>query len=478
MACATGADDKTGAHSDDAAAAGPPAEVCNGRDDDGDGEVDEGLALTVWYVDDDADGHGGTTERIACAQPTGTAPTGDDCDDADPRVHPSQAERCNGIDDDCDGELDGPTAVDAVTVHPDTDGDGYGLAAERRCLAADAEGWTTDSLGLDCDDTDPLVFPGAPERCNGIDDDCLPATTDAGSAVFVDAAGERTDWPAGTLPERAAFLRPGTLQLCAGTHTMVLRPRADLVVEPAPTATDRPRISGLAVDGPALLLRDTGLTVTVQGVDLEGGLGTAAIAGEAHGGGAVECDTDGRLVLAALTVSGGEADLGGSVLVRGGCALEAADVVVERGRAAWAGGLVAVLDGTATFTDSDLAFGAAPVGAGVAVVGWEGPASVVLDGTNLHGSTADRLGGGAYVEDATLTCLGDLAAGTGLYSNAALEGGGVWLAADGTFDAVDCDMAVGVSDNLVHDVAWDSGGTFGASWAGPATFTCTDEGCE
>lgn len=35
------------------------------------------------------------------------------------------------------------------------DGDGDGVSAER-----------------DCDDQDEDVFPGAPERCNGLDDDC------------------------------------------------------------------------------------------------------------------------------------------------------------------------------------------------------------------------------------------------------------------------------------------------------------------
>ena len=42
----------------------------------------------------------------------------------------------------------------------DDDDDGFPLSADGRCG------------GDDCDDTDPEVYPGAPERCNGGDDDC------------------------------------------------------------------------------------------------------------------------------------------------------------------------------------------------------------------------------------------------------------------------------------------------------------------
>jgi hypothetical protein len=81
-------------------------EICNGIDDDCDGQIDEGVQ-NVYYADNDGDGYGAGPEILACSQPPGTSTNNFDCDDTNHMVHPGAPEICgNSIDDNCDGHID------------------------------------------------------------------------------------------------------------------------------------------------------------------------------------------------------------------------------------------------------------------------------------------------------------------------------------------------------------------------------------
>ncbi|MES2643811.1 MAG: MopE-related protein [Myxococcota bacterium] len=166
-------------------------ELCNGFDDNCVGGIDE-VALgndVFWAADADGDGFASdsATPYAACVSPGADwVSAAGDCDDADANTWPGAPEACDGIDNDCDGAADEEPTVLPPTWHPDEDGDGYGGAAGGRsqCLPPGSSGWAQNDA--DCDDADGAVYPDAPERCNGADDDCDGQTDEA---PISDAAG-------------------------------------------------------------------------------------------------------------------------------------------------------------------------------------------------------------------------------------------------------------------------------------------------
>jgi hypothetical protein len=145
------------------------AELCNGRDDDCDGQVDEGAPTSTWYADADGDGVGGATATDACAAPAGHVATTGDCDDSAATTFPGAREACNGADDDCDGQID-DGAPGTTTWYADADADSYGDPAVSRIACAQPAGFVADAT--DCDDAATGVYPNAIETCDGVDQDC------------------------------------------------------------------------------------------------------------------------------------------------------------------------------------------------------------------------------------------------------------------------------------------------------------------
>ena len=159
----------------------PSSETCGGGDEDCDGSVDEENAggCTTYYFDDDGDGYGiaGNTKCLCAASGKYSATQAGDCNDGDGAVNPGATEACNSIDDDCDNATDEESATGCAAYYFDGDDDGYGTTSQK-CLCAGAGDYSTTNTG-DCNDSEPLINPGAAEFCNGIDDNCSN-TTDEG----------------------------------------------------------------------------------------------------------------------------------------------------------------------------------------------------------------------------------------------------------------------------------------------------------
>lgn len=129
-------------------------ELCNTRDDNCDGQIDENaLPVELWPDADDDGWYDVRTEKmgtpkVGCAGAfKNWAAEPGDCRPMDATVHADAEEICNNVDDDCDGDID------------------------ERVRPTCGEGWCRrESPGCDmqyCMPGDPV-----PEKCNFLDDDC------------------------------------------------------------------------------------------------------------------------------------------------------------------------------------------------------------------------------------------------------------------------------------------------------------------
>jgi hypothetical protein len=133
----------------------PPAEVCNGSDDDCDGATDETFACSLGSSGPCTTTCGSTGSRTcnaSCAWGTCAPP----------------AETCNGLDDDCDTVVDnGFACIRGATVSCATT---CGTTGSGTCT-----GTCAIPSGAAC--TPPM------ETCNGLDDDCDTATDETFACV-------------------------------------------------------------------------------------------------------------------------------------------------------------------------------------------------------------------------------------------------------------------------------------------------------
>jgi hypothetical protein len=160
------------------------AEVVDGIDNDCNGIVDDGSG----YQDADGDGY---------AESFGGVPI--DCDPNDPTTHPGAVELSDGVDNDCDGD------VDEGTASVDDDGDGF-CESSLAC--------TDGSQPNDCNDGDPRItpVPMASEGIgDGIDNDC-DGSVDEGTNLW-DDDGDGYSEEGGDCDDANPSRSPGTLEV-------------------------------------------------------------------------------------------------------------------------------------------------------------------------------------------------------------------------------------------------------------------------
>lgn len=376
----------------------------------------------------------------------------------------------------------------------------------------DGDGW---SARADCDDTDALVFPGAAEACDGVDEDC-GGDGDGTVATFEPTGAPAEDVTASLLgttssPRSYTVDRVGVLSLCGGpwyTRIVVTADGAQVggvpgtVVPPVVDATGAAGAFALRVDADDVVVTDVSVTrrdgrvaevasqvtgLSLTSVSLAGG----DVAGD---GGCLLVGTDavvaGEEVLFKDCAAGGA---GGGAFVSSGATLQltdavARDVAALRGAAvalaagatslSWTGGEVTdatstdgggglhVAAGTVTLTDLTVQGGTAAHGGGL----WVEGGTVSLTSCTLDENTVTGVGGGVEVSGGSVTVTS-----SSVVRGGASTGGGAYVSG-GTLSLVTVDLGSGGADNNPDDVVTSGGGSEGV--LAIVSLTCTASGCD
>ncbi len=352
-------------------------ELCNDVDDDCDGDIDEDDAIDVltWYLDSDGDGHGDPDMELAGCTASSSWVVGDtDCDDGDATVYEGAFERCDGLDNDCDGAV--------PEDEQDVDGDGVmGCAGD--CDDGDV------ASAMDCFACATYVPHDQPTIQGAID-----AASD-GDVVCVDA---------GTYVETIDFLGKAI-------HLYGLQGAAHTVID------------GGGVDSVVKCVSGEGADTVLEGFTISNGFG------ELGGGVRVEGSSP---TLTQLVVSGNETERGGDgagiYLYQSSSSLTHLEVSSNTAGLDGDGGGVALVESAASLSNlrvcdneaSEFAGAGYYYGTGGGVYCRDSAAS--LDNVLLCRNLAGEAGGGLYSQGEAIQ-----ASNLSVVENQAEFGGGLYL---------------------------------------------------
>ncbi|MBO6935033.1 MAG: hypothetical protein JJ863_08655 [Deltaproteobacteria bacterium] len=139
-------------------------EICDSKDNDCDGDVDEDPNEVDWYPDTDMDlfGDPDRTPVTSCTPIPDHSIRPFDCDDTRSTVNPAAIEQCNDLDDDCDGTIDEDLPECSPCDPNPCANDGLCRTRGETMFLCEC---STGFVGTTCTDTCDVVpaYPEAPE---------------------------------------------------------------------------------------------------------------------------------------------------------------------------------------------------------------------------------------------------------------------------------------------------------------------------